>query len=585
MPTSTSDITTELDGLVEQLQQENSKSWANHWTIIDPTGLAPKVADVIHRLNGFGSLYYFSKIILRKHRLREYLHKDICELFESERLKDIIEIPRDHFKSTIGSESAPIWWALPFNDEDEKLMRALGYGDEWIKWMRRAHDQDTRTLLVSENKENIGKLGVRVDNQYQNNDFFTRLYSEIKPDTSCNWSVTTKTHKRSGRTADGEGTYDYLSVGTALQSRHYKRAIEDDLVGKEALESEIVMNGTIDYHKLLVGAFDSDPNDPEADNDEVVIGNRWSYKDLNHWIRKNEPYFRITSHSAVGGCCDKHPSGKIIFPHEFSWKKLDRWKARLGTYFFSCQFLNSPVPPTDAKFKESYLNYFRYQAVDPLKGDKRVQIIHEAKNGQVIKNLFPSHLQRVLLLDPNHAGTEGRSRHALVVLGYTLELPFRVYLLDLYADNSSHADLVSKLFQFGEKWKIKEPWLETIGAQKWLKYHLEVASEINKKAGKWTFTKINEFKKDNSKDAKINRIDALEPMFARGEFYCLRTGHEQFISEYLEYPFHATRDILDVLGYGVQTFDMDAMSSREISEFLTQQARQFKRRKVGSQGY
>lgn len=570
---------------IEILAEENSKSWANHWTVIDPSqSTTIDGRNKIHRLNALGNFYYFAKIVLRKHRLREYLHKDICERFESERLKDIIEIPRDHFKSTIGSEAAPIWWALPFNDDDERFMRLLGYGDEWIKWMRRCHDRDTRTLLVSENKDNIAKLGVRVDNQYKNNEFFARLFNEVIPDTSCTWSVTTKTHKRTGRTADGEGTFDYMSVGTALQSRHYNRVIEDDLVGKEALESEVVMSGTIDYHKLLVGAFDSDPNDPEADNDEIVIGNRWSYKDLNHWIRKNESYFRIFSHSAIGGCCDKHPAGKIIFPHEFSWKKLDRWKARLGTYFFSCQFLNSPVPPTDAKFKESYLNYFKYQAVDP-RHDKRVQIVHETKNGITPKNLFPSHLQRRLLLDPNHAGTEGRSRHALIVLGYTLELPFRVYLLDLYAENSSHGDLVAKLFEYGEKWKIKEPWLETVGAQKWLKYHLEVMSETRRKAGKWQFTKFNEFKKDNSKDAKAHRIDSLEPMFQRNEFYCARFGHEQFINEYLEYPYHATRDILDVLGYAVETFDMDAMSDKEALETMHTNADKFRARTHSSAGY
>ena len=341
----------ELGDQVNLIQEQNRVSWAGHWRPINPVGLTPKAHDLIHRLNSFGSLYYFAKVVLRKHRLRDYLHKQICEYFECRHLKEVLEIPRDHFKSTIGSEAAPIWWALPFNDSDELLMRKLGYGDDWIEWMRHCHNQDTRTLLVSENKENIGKLGVRIDSHYKDNDFFKRIFAEVIPDTSCTWSVTTKTHKRTGRTADGEGTFDYLSVGSALQSRHYNRAIEDDLVGKEALESEVTMQGTIDYHKLLVGAFDSDPTDPEADNDEIVIGNRWSYKDLNYWIRQNEPYFNFISHSAVGGCCSLHPAGKIIFPDEFSWKKLDRWIQRLGTYFFSFQFLNSPAPPGDTKFK------------------------------------------------------------------------------------------------------------------------------------------------------------------------------------------------------------------------------------------
>ena len=231
----------------------------------------------------------------------------------------------------------------------------------------------------------------------------------------------------------------------------------------------------------------------------------------------------------------------------------------------------------------SYLNHYKFKTVD--RTDKRVMISHEAKNGQTLKDLFPSHLQRTLLLDPNHAGTEGRSRHALVVLGYTLEIPFRVYLLDLYAENSSHADLIRKLFEYGEKWKIRTPWMETVGAQKWLKYHLEVESENRRKAGKWRFTEIKEFKKDNSKDAKVHRIDALEPMFERGEFYILRNGHEQFTKEYLEYPYSPTRDILDVLGYAVETFDPEMLSDKEVNEVLKRNAQKFKTRRAGVAGY
>ena len=566
------------------IKETQYKSWANHWQLINPLGLSPKAAAAAHRLNSYGSLFYFAKIVLKKYRLRDYLHQEWCELFETERLKELIEIPRDHFKSTIGSESAAIWWALPFNNEDANLMRQLGYSEEWITWMQRCHSRDTRTLLVSENKENSGKLGVRIDHHYHDNKFFLDLFPEVRPDTSCTWSTTTKTQKRSGNSADGEGTFDYLSVGMALQSRHYNRVIEDDLVGKEALDSEATMESTIDYHKLMVGAFDSDPNDPEADNDEVVIGNRWSYKDLNYHIRQHEPYFRITNHSAIGGCCDKHPTGKIIFPHEFSFKKLDRWKLRLGTYFFSCQFLNNPTPPGDTKFKTSYLNYFTYGVVNNTH-DKRVVLKHEVKNGIKAKDLFPSHLQRVLLLDPNHAGTEGRSRHALIVVGYTIEQPFRVYLLDLYAENSSHEDLVNKLFEFGEKWKIREPWLETVGAQKWLKYHLEVMSKMRKKDGKWTFTKINEFKKDNGKDAKTHRIEALEPLFARQDFWMLRFGQEQFTKEYLEYPYAPTRDILDVLGYAIQTFNTDLMDDKQRQSIIDVSKKRFDRRSVGITGY
>lgn len=573
----------------EQEIDSNFISFANTWKFLDSSNLSPVAKDKVHRLNALGSMFYFGKVVLKKHRLTDHLHKDMCDNLEKDYLKEVIQIPRDHFKTTVHSEIAPMWWALPFSYEDERYMRMLGYDDAWIRWMKKCHNPDTRTMTVSENIKNACKIGRRVDYHYTNNLFFKRLFPEIQPDTSSNWSIETMTHKRSSAdVGQGEGTYDYIGVGGALQSRHYSRIIEDDLVGKEALKSEIVMADTIDYHRLLPGAFDSNPNDPENDNDEIVVGNRWSYRDLNHHIKTFEPEFKLTSHSALGGCCDKHPAGIVIFPEEWSVKKLERWKNRFGSYFFSCQFLNQPTPPGDTKFKASYLNYYTYGTVSPV--DKRVILKHAVKanppglvdgkfnvggGALVIKDIMPSSLQRSMLIDPNHSGDEGRCNHAIAITGFSPS-PERIYLLDLYAKNSSHGDLVSKIFELSEKWKIREPWLETFGAQKWLKYHIETENKNRKALGKWTIDRVQEFKKDVGKDAKIQRIESLEPMFQRGAFWILKYGHEQFIQEYLEYPYAPTRDIMDVLGYAMQTWNPSYMTDREFMSFMKQDQAKFR---------
>ena len=62
-----------------------------------------------------------------------------------------------------------------------------------------------------------------------------------------------------------------------LQSKHYKRCIYDDLYGREALKSELVSQSTWEWVQLAVGAFDSDPDDPTMECDEVFNGNRWSF--------------------------------------------------------------------------------------------------------------------------------------------------------------------------------------------------------------------------------------------------------------------------------------------------------------------
>lgn len=603
---------------IEAIAEEQKKSWANSWRVIPLENLQGKTLDMAYRLNALGQLFFFGKVILRKHRLTARLHKPfLCDLLESEHLKLVIEWPRDHFKSTICSEMAPIWWALPFNDEDEKFMRLLGYGDEFITWMKRSHNPDTRTLLASENIENAAKLGSRIDYHYEQNDLFKRLFPEIQLDSSCRWSVETKTHKRTGKatSGQGEGTYDYIGAGGALQSRHYDRGIQDDLFGKKALESDVVMQGIIDWHRLLVGAFDTQPDEPDWDNDEIVVGNRWGYRDLNYWIRKNEPYFNIHTHSATGGCCPAHPAGQLIFPEEFSERKLSWWRARLGTYFYSCQFLNRPTPPGETKFKTSNLNFFTFNTVETLKpaiaedlinpvinystqnsGEfyqnhqiilkgqsdvvKKVALHHYVEGGIVPKDVFPGQLSRYMVCDPNHAGEEGRSRHAIIVTGL-INAPTRIYILETYAESSSHYEFFHAIFRIAEKWKMKKVHLETISGQTWLKFGLETEMDIRKQLGKWTF-EIVPLKTSKSKDAKIHRIEALDGIFERRQVWMLRNGQENFKEEYEEYPHYPTKDILDVLGYSQEIWDTNIMSDREQKQVVNKGMQKFKSRSRNS---
>ena len=86
----------------------------------------------IHRMNSLGSLYYFSVIVLKRQKLQtnpniaRNLHYQMCKAVEKDGIQDVIEIPRDHFKSTIYSECFPIWRALPFTAEDEDLFYKCG---------------------------------------------------------------------------------------------------------------------------------------------------------------------------------------------------------------------------------------------------------------------------------------------------------------------------------------------------------------------------------------------------------------------------------------------------------------------------
>src|SRR5712664_704232 len=106
-----------------------------------------------YKVNSLIDLYYFSVGVLGKTRFQKGvngLHYQMCLSVMKDGLKEVIEIPRDHYKSTVYSECFPIWRALPFNKYEEDLFSSLGYSDLFIEWMRRTHNQNVRILLISE---------------------------------------------------------------------------------------------------------------------------------------------------------------------------------------------------------------------------------------------------------------------------------------------------------------------------------------------------------------------------------------------------------------------------------------------------
>lgn len=521
------------------------------------------------RLNSLGSLYFFEKYTLQRDRLSATFHKPILQRLETNRPRYLIEAPRDHYKSVMVTEGRTMWRSLPFNDADEACMRDLGYGDDWIKWMRATHNPSRRTLIVSEVIGNAVLLGERFDWHYKENHRFKVAFPEILPDARCRWTGESKQHRCPSRGPQGEGTYDFIGVGGALQSRHYSDIVEDDVIGKEALESELVMEKTHAYHRLLIGAFES-----YTDGAWTVVNNRWSPNDLSGWIRKNQKEFYIESHSALGGCCPEHPPGRPIFPEEFSLETLAEIRQVQGPYFFSHQYLNLPVSPEECVFKPDWLRFYG-PVKSPYSGERH-WLHHEAKEGEVIKDIDPNILVRTMVVDPNHAEDRGRAHHGVVVTGIDPETD-RVYLLDVWSQSASYDDLVSNIFKLGEKWRLHEFWLETIAAQRLLRYPVEYKNKVSS----WRMG-IKELKSDRGANAKRTRIESLEPLFRDGRFWC-RHDQSEFLDEYYDYPGGRTVDVLDCLGYATQTWN--AIHAKQILDIIRERKQRWQVRRSTVTGY
>jgi len=569
----------------------------------------------IYRANCLMDLYYFSVWCLGKNRFsknpdkRKNLHYQMCLTVMKDGLKEVIEIPRDHFKSSVYSECFSIWRALPFGHREEDFFTSIGYSDLYIEWMHRCHNQDIRILLVSETITNAVKLGVKVSAHYENTEHFQKLFPEIMPTEKETWTKDSLHQRRtSAGRSHGEGTFDFIGVGAALQSRHYDMVVEDDLVGREARKSSIVMQDTIDYHQILVGATDRDSNNPGKDFDEIVVGNRWTHDDLNSHIRENEPYFSCTTHSALGGCCGLHPFGETIFPEEWTKELLLKWKRRLGSYHFSCQFLNFPIDPSKVKINMGDFRYFRLEKVNNalsvpkelpahriLSFDNipvaqfRTVIRHKVADGNVEPDVYvlsPSY-DRYMVVDPNHggshlgqeAGKDGRCRHAIAVTGVKRD-PRRVHVLDQWAEACSIKDFVKKIFFFAIKWKLRKVYVEAVAAQKYLLYHLnEFVEDHKRERPELSGIVFLPLKTPQHAGAKQERIENFIPMIEAHEIWLDENNCDKVKEECESYGQRkGLIDLLDVLSYGPQVWKFNTINPDKIRENLEKQKAQFIRR-------
>jgi hypothetical protein len=537
------------------------------------------------RLNSLGSLFFFIHHTLGRDRLST-LHWQMCQALETEDLHAVFEIPMSHFKSTCGAEGLAMWWALPFTSKDEYMMRQLGYGDEWIAWMKLAHNQNTRTLITHEVEALAIKLGKKVDEHYQNNALFRFVFADILPDGFCTWNDHSKYQKRVHGAADsgqGEGTFEYRGVGQSLQSMHFDGIINDDSVGREAQQNMLrgdgaVMENIYRWWKQTTTRFDSASFTKTGIGRQLIIGNRWGHADLNSMIRANHKEFKIESHSAEGGCCTAHPLGKPIFPEEYSMERLQHERQTLGPYDYAHFMLNQSVMPEECIFKPEWLKYFRFKQSRPdlSLDDPRNQLMveHEVTNGTV--NVIPvGALHRRMIVDLAHAKKKRRCDHVILVIGYDPESD-KIYVLECWAEPSSYSDLVANIYKIGHRWGMRDMWLETVAAQNLLKFYLE---ERNMKEQKPLF--VNELPYDNSENAKKNRIELIEPIMKNGQLYVHRS-QTKLIGQVSAYP-AGLIDILDTMGYAPQT--LGGVRTRGASDWLSQQQQDFANRQSGAGGY
>ena len=468
------------------------------------------------------SLYFFSKVVFRYSLLSQGLHLPLCNTLQQRLNKLVIELPRGHFKTTCASKSLPTWRALPMEDEvvDYALLRRWTDEAE-VARLRLVHDPNVRVLLISSTETNAKKILRSTRTQFESNALFRGLWPALLPDEKCRWTDNELEVKRDKKYS--ESTIEAIGVGSALQSRHYDLIIEDDLVGLEAKDSETVMRGVIDYHVLLEGAFDS----PDT-GENLVIGNRWAFSDLNSWIKKNEDDFTFITRSAI-------EDGKPIFPERFTLGGLARIRKKQGDYNYSCQYLNNPIAPGAHDFEPEWLRGITIQVERSAIGKERQVYVRD--DG---KRRYLEQLNRFLLIDPAREGKRGKARHAIIAVGVDSDDDH--WLLRTWAERSTTDRMLEKAFELYAYYKCQKCGIEGYGGDEHLKNYMNYKKRAEQKS-----MNIVVFRKSTDR-SKEERIRATQPRFERRSVALIDSDTE-FRNEYISFPSGETVDLLDAYSH------------------------------------
>ena len=430
------------------------------------------------------SMFFLARVVLEFTDLDVNIHKPICETLQGDDTRFLIVLPRDWFKSTLGSVAYPIWRALK--------------------------DPNIRILIVQNSMSNARKKLISIKQIFEKNKLLRALFPEVLPKSRSVWSGECLTLNRTG--AYPEGTFEAAGTGTAVVSRHYDLNIEDDTVspniddmtGVTQQPTQLEIEKAIGFHRLAHPLL-LHPSKSKI----VVIGTRWAERDLIGWIMANSKGYRYISRSA-------RENGKIIWTR-YSEEVLKEMEMAVGPFMFSTLFMNEPLSGIDTMFKREWIHY--YQDLPQHRED----LVY-------CTSVDPASATAAESSDPDYS----------VVLTTAMDR----YTGDkyvVYYDRArmSPGEQIDAIFNHYRAYKPHVVKVEAISYQRTLVYWLKKRQE---KLGMMFY--VDPIK--GHKMSKVDRIRGLQPFFAAKQIY-IKADMPDLERELLSFPTGAHDDIVDAL--------------------------------------
>ena len=450
-------------------------------------------------------------------------------------------MPRDWLKSTIFTQWKTIWAYLQNNE--------------------------IRQLLAMENSD----LGMKKLNFMQKQIRFNKRLRQIYPELLRIDDAWCRNHRwnKSEMELPCEGIYaepsvSIIGVGGAAQSGHYDIIRIDDLVGKKAMESPVVMEGVLQWmdntEELLL---EPDITTPNASSIEVV-GTFWSKGDYFSYIQKEYPEFAWRSVPCLKDFeleeenndhitwvqNDEAGQGESNWPEQFPTQHYIKMKANpQKSQIFWSQHMNNPGRGGEGGFNKFDVRWLKYFYIEEIEGVKWA-ICKDDKEKFKLKDIA-----MYGMLDPGGFSEmklmKRGSRNAILIGGQPKDTKKKFIFYTWAGKFKTPGDYIYEVAEAEKLWRPRHWRIDPHGQQGYIYKHIKQASREGyllhgNKEDPFPIS-ISQMPFETKENVKDDDIIACADPMSQGFIYVM-DGMKDFIGEVEDFPNGLTKDLVDLLG-------------------------------------
>lgn len=507
---------------VQELQGDNSLQGGNY--IADGEGSdSAASAEVIEEIRqkyrklAQKSLYFLCKAVLGYKDLTLHTHWEYAKFIQDLSNRRTLDLmPRSTFKTSIGTIGFVLWLLINNPNLLMLLVNQTAGNAERMLLEIEAHLDGSNPMMVWLFPEMI------------------RPHAKYQPWSSSRMTVPNRT------ILSGTPSVMAIGVGGKAESLHFHVILKDDLIGRAAMQSNLVMQDAIAWNDFSEALFINPTTDIER-----IHGTRWGLDDL-YSLLIDDPHYEKFLRKAI------LDDGTLFFPERLGYETLRKIRDNNFLVFMS-QYQNDPVASENLDFKKDWLVY--YQMGHDNETDEYFCRIDEQDfwvKDMVVHLIVDPASSGDLDMDIGKALKRGRlvkANNAVVVVG--AHPSGRWFILDLWTGRGKgenpELQVAEKILEMAMRWRgyVRKGWVEAFGAEGAL------ITVFNMLCKDRNYHFLLEKIPRGQKKAKPVRIrSAIGPVAGSG-LLCVRSMQDQFVLEYSQFPQSTTFDTLDAVTWAL----------------------------------